>query len=187
MIVFLLEEASIKEVIGAMVKSLYPDWIEGLNWLALSFSGKSDLEKNIRKKMESWGYNQPTFIIVRDNDGGDCESVKAKLVGLATNHSGHDFKVRIVCQELEAWFIGDLDAVERAYPDSKAAALKGKAKYRDPDSVGNAADEIHKITGVVTKVDRAKQIAARLSLDEGINRSKSFEIMLRTLRSFAAS
>lgn len=184
MIVFLIEEESMRPVIDRMIGALFPDWVAGLDWLVLAFNGKSDLEKNIRPKMEGWGYQKPTFIIVRDNDGGDCVTLKESLVTLATNGSGHPFKVRIVCQELEAWFLGDLDAVERAYPSSNAGSLKGKAKYRIPDDVGNAAEEIAKITGEAGKVGRAKRIAAELSLDDGINRSASFGLMLKTVCGF---
>ncbi len=184
MIVFLLEEESMRPVIDRMISTLHSDWVDGFDWLVLAFNGKSDLEKNIRPKMEGWGYNESTFIIVRDNDGGDCVALKERLVAMATNGSGHPFKVRIVCQELEAWFLGDLDAVERAYPGCGAAGLTKRAKYRIPDAVGNAASEIATITGESGKVGRAKQIAAELSLDEEANRSASFGLMLRTIRGF---
>ncbi len=95
--------------------------------------------------------------------------IKEKLVGLAAP-TGRSFTVRIVCQELESWFNGDPEAVHRAFPGCLFSSQT--AKYRDPDRLTNAADELTSLTGSASKVDRAGKIAAHL--EPASNASRSF-------------
>jgi hypothetical protein len=46
-----------------------------------------------------------------------------------------DVLIRIARYELEAWYFGDLDAVQEVYPRFKALQYAGKAKYRDPGTI----------------------------------------------------
>ena len=148
-----------------------------------AFQGKADLQKNFSKKMESWNYNSPHFIILRDNDGGDCKALKERLASAAVE-TGKPFHVRIVCQELEGWFLGDLNAIDRAYPTSSANQYAGKQKYRNPDSLNNASHLLETMTGVRGKVSRAQNISTYLTIDN--NRSASFVVLANTLKKLAA-
>lgn len=181
MTVVFTEERSMKATIERLMRALHPGRVEGVDWLVLAFNGKSELEKGFPKQMRSWSYGEPDFLVLRDADGGDCREIKERIAQLAAA-SGKPATVRIVCQELEAWFLGDLAAVERAYPPSRATREIGKAKFRDPDRLRNAAEVLAALTGDATKVMRANRIAAEISLDEGINRSHSFSLTLQTLR-----
>ena len=143
MIVFLTEEESMKGCLEVILPQLWPGSWEGVNWLVLSFQGKSDLEKSIPQKMRAWNYGNPHFIILRDGDGGDCVEIKRKLHDLAFSH-GKPFHVRIVCQELESWLLGDLDAVKCAYPQAKIPS-RMKKKFREPDILEKPSEKLKKI------------------------------------------
>lgn len=177
MIVFLTEEESMKTALETLISQRWSSAIAGVNWIVLSFQGKSDLEKNIVPKMKSWNYGTPHFVILRDQDGGDCHAVKFALCKLA-ERGGRPFTVRVVCNELESWFLGELDAVEQAYPESKASKQRNIAKFRDPDSLGNANQELEKLVQVAGKVGRAKAIVR--FFDPGKCISKSFKVFWTT-------
>lgn len=177
MIVIFTEEASMRECLKVIIPKLWPNSVEGSDWMVLAFQGKSDLEKSFPKKMRRWNYGNPHFVILRDNDGGDCFVLKQKLCDIAKPYQ-KPFSVRIVCQELESWLLGDLKAIKRAYP--KAAIEKNKAKFRKPDELGNAAQELGRLIDVRAKIDRAKTIGRHLDFRE--NRSRSFNIFLEKFR-----
>ncbi len=177
MIVLLTEEPSIKGVIKSVLAQTWPERLEGVDWLVIAFDGKADLERKIHDKMKSWNYGNPHFIIVRDNDGGNCVALKERLHNIACK-SGKPHHVRIVCQELENWFFGDLAAVAAAYP--KATIPQNYHSYRVPDRLNNASQELGKLTGDITKIGRAETIAKHLSPDN--NSSHSFNVFYTTLK-----
>lgn len=85
-----------------------------------------------------------------DEDREDCRTLKEKLeqsaerAGLRTKSrtSGAQFTVlnRIAVEELEAWFLGDVEALRVAYP-GVSASLGAQAKFRDPDAVAGGTWE----------------------------------------------
>ena len=175
MIVLLTEESSMREYLEIIIPKLWPDSTCGVDWMVLSFQGKRDLEKSIPQKMTGWNYGNPHFIILRDNDGGDCFVIKQKLCDIA-NQSNKPFHVRIVCQELESWLLGDLEAIKQAYPRS---AVRDKAKFRNPDRLSNASQELERLINVHPKIDRAKNIGRYLNLRN--NLSRSFNVFINML------
>ena len=76
--------------------------------------GKSDLEKSLPRKLRTWREPGARFIVVRDQDRADCVQVKAGLRALCDG-TGRDVLIRIACRELEAWYLADLSAVDKAY------------------------------------------------------------------------
>lgn len=177
MIVFLTEEESMKVTLERLISRFWPSKTLGVDWIALSFQGKSDLEKNIAPKMKSWNFGTPHFVILRDQDGSDCQQLKSKLCNIAVQ-GGRDFTVRVVCNELESWFLGELDSVESAYPESNASRFKNVSKFRVPDALGNASEELEKLVNVAGKVGRADAIAA--SFDPAKCVSRSFQVFWST-------
>ncbi len=172
MIVFLTEEESMKVTLESVFSATWPETINGIDWIVLYFQGKNDLEKNIPTKMQQWNYGEPHFVILRDQDGEDCLAVKERLRLLA-EIAGKPFSIRVVCNELESWLLGELDAVESAFPTSKASRLKDKAKFRDPDRLTNASDELRKLVDMSGKVSRAKAIAEHFKPNDCVSHSFS--------------
>ena len=177
MIVILTEEASMQACLEIVIPQLWPDSVLGVDWIVLSFHGKSDLKKSIPKKMRRWNYRNPHFVILGDNDGRDCRALKQELCDIA-NKGRKPFHVRIVCQELESWLLGDLAAIKQAY--SKAAIPKNKAKFRKPDKLGNASQELDRLIQAHAKTGRARKIAKHL--DFGGNGSGSFQLFVQTMQ-----
>ena len=48
--------------------------------------------------------------------------------------------MRIACAELESWFLGDHNALEKAFGLKGLAKRQSEAKFRDPDKLTNAAE-----------------------------------------------
>jgi hypothetical protein len=67
-----------------------------------------------------------------------------------------------------------MTAIEQAYPKFKAAQYKKKSKFREPDLLNNAAQELSKILPEFQKISTAKAISPYLDTSENNNRSESF-------------
>jgi hypothetical protein len=177
MIVIFTEEASMNATLEKLMARHFPDRLKGLDWFVIDFNGKSDLERKFPKRMKIWNYGDPLFVILRDNDGSDCRALKKRLHDLAAPLA-KPFKIRVVCQELESWFLGDNQAVNLAYPGCRFS--NETAKYRHPDQMTNASQELAELTGDFSKVGRASLIAQHL--DPARNVSRSFQVLFKTLQ-----
>lgn len=173
------------ETLRELLPKVYPQWQETVHWLVLTHRGKSDLEKSIPRKLRGWTEPGARFVILRDNDGGDCRQRKQRLRELAGSRPADNVLIRIVCQELESWFLGDQAAIKAAFPNSSANPHRSTAKYRNPDRLTNAADELARLTGTKTKVSRAKKIARYLRPES--NCSVSFNHFISGLQRLAVS
>ncbi len=119
-----------------------------------------------------------------DQDSADCKILKAKLLGEAFPNGEPNLPllIRIVCKELEAWYWGDMDAIEQAYPRFRASNYRNKAKYRNPDALANAKEELKKILPELAQISTAQKIAPFMNLEQ--NSSSSFNHFLNGLRNF---
>lgn len=149
------------------------------HWLAISHQGKADLDRSFPRKLQAWQEPHARFCILRDNDGADCVALKHELFTKIPCNAPAT-TIRLVCQELESWFLGDLEAVCAAYPSASRKAVLRTIQNRDPDSLTNASDLLKELTGTAAKRVRSQQIARHL--DPARNRSKSFEVFIRTLQ-----
>lgn len=179
-IIFLLEERSMQEALRGILPKIYPDWVEGVHWIAVPHQGKSDLEASVPRKLRAWNVEGDRFVIMRDNDGGDCRTHKQRLVKLASAKLPEAVLVRIVCQELEGWFLGDLPAVFAAYPVAERNYNRRRRRYPEPDCMTNAKDELDRLTEVSGKVGRAKAIGEHMNLED--NASRSFQVFVSGLK-----
>lgn len=89
--------------------------------------------------------------------------------------------VRIACRELEAWYLGDMDAIEKVYPRFKASQHRNKKKFRDPDHP-NPSDELAKLIPEFGKTTAAREIPKHMDLEN--NRSVSFNHLISGIRRF---
>jgi hypothetical protein len=171
-LVFLLEEESMKALLDILLPQILPPEIE---FLCIPHEGKQDLEKSIPRKLRAWQTPDTTFIIVRDKDGADCIEIKKRLVSLCQQAGRSDSLVRIACHELESWFLGDLAAVEKAF-NIKLAGQQKNRKYKEPDKLSNASEELEKLVKGYRKVSGAKKIAAHMTIQQ--NYSHSFNCFI---------
>lgn len=180
MIVFLVEELSMYETLKGLLPNLFPDWNEKVDWQCVPHEGKSDLEKSIPRKLRAWRTPGIRFVVLRDRDAADCITVKEHLITLCNDGGRPDTLIRIPIPKLEAWFLGDLSAVEQGLQLNGIARLQIKSKFRDPDLLANAEDELRKLTDMPGKVIRARSIAPYMNIED--NRSHSFNIFISGLR-----
>jgi hypothetical protein len=177
--VFLLEEPSMKALLETLLPRLFP----GLSFVLVPHEGKSDLEKSIPRKLRAWHEPGVRFVVVRDNDGGDCASLKDRLRTLCEQGGRPDTLIRIACQELEAWYLGDFTALAVAYDDPKLAELAGKSKFRDPDALAKPSFEVERLVPEFQKLEGARRLGPLLT--EGSNRSPSFGCFVAGVRCLA--
>lgn len=121
--------------------------------------------------------------MVRDQDGGDCRAIKDGLVALCASAGKPDTLVRIACQELEAWCIGDLETVATVFEDPGLTKLTAKNKYRSPDTMHKPSDELSRLVPGYGKVAGARRMGPAIRLDGG--RSHSFQVFVAGVRRLA--
>ena len=180
-LVVLVEERSAKIVIDALARRFAPT----RRVIVASHEGKSVLEKSFPRKIRAWRHPGDTlFLVVRDNDGGNCRELKGQLALKVPPERRDRTRIRIVVQCLEAWYLGDLPALAEAafIPPARVARLQNDARYRDPDEIGNPAEIFQKLIGRQAKLATARALAPLL--DPARNRSRSFKALVQTLVHF---
>jgi hypothetical protein len=181
-LVILTEEPSMKVTLEALLPKL---GIDPAGVTIIAHQGKSDLEQSIPRKLKAWKTPKARFLILRDNDRApDCRQVKAQLARLAADAGkAGATTVRIVCQELEAWFLADRAALV-------AAGYLGAGKQpaflrKDPDAISHPVREMEQLRPGYGKIAGARDIAPHLDLCN--NRSTSFRSTVQALRVLAGA
>lgn len=178
-LVFFLEEESMKAALERLVPRVLPQ----AHSTYVTHQGKQDLEKSIPRKLRHWGA-PARFVIIRDQDAGDCRAIKHRLAELCRGTPHEHPLIRIACRELESWFLGDLQAVERAFSIAGLGKRQNTEKFRDPDRLGSPSRELQQLVPRYRKVDGARLVAEHLDLEH--NRSHSFRNLVRGLRGIGA-
>jgi hypothetical protein len=167
-LVFLLEEQSMKTFLdGILPRILPPD----VTFITVPHEGKTDLQKSIPIKLRAWKQPDVKFVIVQDQDTGDCREIKRKIAELCQN-TKQEVLIRIACHELEAWYFGDLEAVSKAY-SKNLKALANKKQYRIPDAIICPKRELKKYLPEHQQISGAKLIAQYIDINN--NKSESFQ------------
>ena len=182
MIVFLVEEPSMK----TLLEILLPNFLGeiGIDFNIIAFEGKTRLQKSIRLKLSAMNKRTKKFVILHDQDRSDCRELKAKIKNLVPLECQDKTIIRIVCQELESWFLGDFDALSTVYGE-KINKTSKQAKYRNPDTIVFPSKELKTLIPDYIKGEGARSIASHLNLKHEHNRSDSFNVFIKTLDSLA--
>ncbi|PKM16630.1 MAG: hypothetical protein CVV12_02125 [Gammaproteobacteria bacterium HGW-Gammaproteobacteria-2] len=179
-LVFLLEERSAK----ALLDSLLPRFLSTeIHTRLIPFEGKQDLEKNIERRIRAYQNPHARFIILRDQDSHpDCKNLKGTLSEYCKKSGrAQHCLVRIACQELEAFYLADLDAVEKALTLNRLASRQGARKFRDPDKLGSPSRELRSLTkNRYQKVSGSREIGKHLDIEN--RRSPSFQNLIAAIR-----
>lgn len=196
---FLLEEESAAAALRLLLPRLLPHCV----WRIKTFEGCRDLLGQLpqllpgyRRRMAQAGQEDLRLVVLLDADGigarrlAELESYAAAagLPTFATVPADAPFAVLncLTMQELEAWFLGDIAAVQAAYPSLKPAYFKPIGP--NPDALPKPNETLWQILkqgryalGGKTKVAWATAIAPHLDLDPARNTSPSFHYFCQAL------
>jgi integrase len=192
---FLVEEPSIEVVLRILLPKILRDCSFDIH----PYQDKKDLLKHLPGRLRGYSKWIPKnwrIVVIVDRDNADCQKLKDQLEQKAleanlktrTSTQGYDWTVvnRIAEKELEAWYFGDWEAVQKAYP-KVAPTIPNKARYRNPDNIkGGTWEALERIlqragyfTGGLRKKELAKAIAQYMVPER--NKSHSFKVFLSVL------
>jgi len=181
-IVFLLEEPSMKTLLQGLLPRLFPGWVEHQHFMCISHEGKSNLDKSIQTKLKAWRVPGDRFVILRDNDNSNCVNLKARLHNICEVSGRPDTLVRLVCQELESWYVVDIEALALAFgplPDTSAL----RKRFVEPDTWQKPSREIERLIPEFQKGMGARLMAQHLRASG--NLSRSFNVFVDGLKRMA--
>ena len=84
-LVFFLEEPSAREMLKGLLPRILPGFVSVRYIL---FEGKQDFEKNIIRGFRGWRVPNSVFIVLRDQDAGNCLAIKQTLVTKCRDAAG---------------------------------------------------------------------------------------------------
>ncbi|RAQ39995.1 hypothetical protein B9S53_18345 [Arthrospira sp. O9.13F] len=194
---FLVEEPSMKAALTHLLPQIFAS---NVTFKIHPFQGKLDLIKKLPQRLNGYRFWLPDdwkIVILIDEDRQECEQLKmdleniAQKAGLITKTSvskNQFFQLinRIVVEELESWFFGDVEAICKAYPRVKGSLAEQK-RYRDPDAIlGGTWEALERELkkagyhqGGLEKYKASADIAKYMIPQ--VNRSKSFQVFYHTL------
>ncbi len=189
MIVFLVEDFSMKKFLEGILPRL---GFESYHFEIKFHQGKEDLKCNLDKTIPTLSKRANQIIILIDQDTENCLELKNNIKEKMWRCSC-EYKIRIACYELEAWFLGDMDAIkqcsERFNPDS----YRNKEEYRNIDAIYKPKPSTHieKIVPDLKKIYSSKdkfaaEISKHINLENQVNKSYSFNVFLETIKSIKA-
>jgi hypothetical protein len=165
-----------------------------------AYRGKPDISEKVPNRLKGYRAWLPPdwkIVILIDEERENCLKIKKQLediaisAGLITQSScqkDKSFQVlnRIVVEELEAWFFGDVEANCQGYP-KVSANLVNQQPYRDPDAIkGGTAEALERVLqkagyhqGGLEKKKASSEISQYMNPE--LNRSKSFQVFYQGL------
>jgi hypothetical protein len=182
-IIFLLEEPSMKALLNGLLPRLLPGLRAEQHFLCVPHEGKSDLDRSIPRKLTAWREPAARFVIVRDNDNANCTEIKNHIRNQCNQAGRSDVLIRLVCQELESWYLGDLSALARAYPRAKIDTPALRKRYQSPDGWQKPSAELKRHLPEFQKILCARLIAQQLNLEQ--SHSHSFRVFVEGVKRLA--
>ena len=180
-IVFVVEEYSKQEFLSGLLPRLgIPD---GVNVYFAVAEGHVNIRNVIRKATRSWRVPNTRFIVLCDQDSADCIQRKQELGTPVPASRIPDVTIRIVCTELEGWYLTDRDALASALPNVGRLGRWPRELLGPPDDIRMPALRLARLAAF-RKRDLAREMGRRISLEPGA--SHSFNLFIRTLRRLLA-
>ena len=177
-LVFLLEERSMKYLLDEILPRILP---KGVTFQTIPHNGKRDLELSLPRKLRGW--NEPgdiRFVILHDQDNSDCVALKKRLLATCKENTDRPVVVRIACQELEAWYFGDLNALAQAYQKPQLLRFANQKKFRAPDAIPMPKEDLRKLLPEHQQISGAKMVAPFMDIEK--NSSTSFRKFIKGVK-----
>lgn len=176
-LVVFVEESSAFEIVRAIARTLD---IYG-RVTVLKHQGAGELERSYGKKIANDPFPNTKFLLLRDSDNKDCRLLKRKLLeGVPAAKRGKT-RVRLVCQELEAWYLAQPDALAAAGCIQRPIA-RGKLRG-DVDSIADPKRIFLRHAHNSGQIELARRIGP--CLDIASTKSASFKHFVSALRMLA--
>ena len=96
-----------------------------------------------------------------------------------------DTLVRLVRQELEGWYLGDLSALASAFNNPKLNTPKNVKRFSMPDELQKPSIEVARLIPEFQKGSSARLMGEHLNI-KNINKSKSFQVFITGLQKMAS-
>lgn len=186
----LVEELSMTYVLRAVLPQVLPvGWELNQNVFIRTHDGKQDLRNSIPLKLRAARKSgiKRGFIILQDQDSNNCVALKNDIDAICRKSLGMapvPYLVRIVCHELEAWYLGDMEAIEHVSAKFKKGQYENRALFRNPDSCVNPKSELKKMIGDYQQIEMAKNIGPEMNIAN--NKSNSFNCFISGIQRLIA-
>lgn len=193
----LVEEPSCEAALERLLPKLVGP---SVTWAIHAHQGKPDLLGKLEGRLRgyaAWMPDDYRIVVLVDRDSEDCHELKRRLEEAAeraglSGAAPVRLKNRIAIEELEAWFLGDVEALRAVFPKVPASLGRQEA-FRDPDAVrGGTAERLEQVLqqagymqGGLQKIRLAREVSAHMDPDR--NRSRSFAVFCRAIREFGAA
>ncbi len=146
-----------------------------------AFEGIGSLKKSLKQKLNSWNTPNTQFLVLFDSDGKDCKVRKIEFQQIINETNKiNQTTIRVVCQELESWFLGDRDALEATGYIKQGS--HSKTFHSSPDNRPKPSIFLSNLnkTKTIGKIARAKEITPHMDLNK--NHSASFNHTIKSLK-----
>lgn len=210
----LIEDASGRIVVDHVLNAIFESDEGQHTWKIHAYKGLGRLPKDLKRRsnpssrqlleqlprvLRGYGralHDSAAVVVVVDLDDRDCESFKRELLDILQECSSRPTTIfRIAIEEIEAWLLGDREAVETAYPDARKAVLDGYVQDSICGTWELLADAVHAGgSNAIKKVGWpaageakcrwAERIGPKMKPDR--NRSPSFRAFRDGVRDLAA-
>jgi hypothetical protein len=181
-LVIFTEEPSMREALKPLLEKLN---VAPAAYRVISFDGAGNMKNALPGQLRALSRDPAARVLVlRDNDNGNCLDHKKSIVThvAAAGLSGRA-KVRIVCQMLEGWFIGDSAGLEKSRHIKKP--IPRRLTTCNPDNLSDPKSELKRLRDGYNEITGAKAIAPHL--DPARNRSASFRHTMQAIRDLTAA
>jgi len=178
------EEQSAKNVFEVILPKVLP---QNVQFRVYPHQGKQDLERALRKVVPSISKVPGSKILItRDQDSSDCTVVKNELNAIIKDNCHCPYFIRIICRELESWFLGDMDAIKHAFSRFNPDQYRSKAPFRNVDKISNPGTYLLRLIPefsnriTLPKLETSETISPFLDIDN--NRSASFQQTISAIK-----
>jgi hypothetical protein len=176
-IVIFVEEASAFEIVRALAHKL------GLSArvTVLKHQGSGDLKRSIANKIRNDPFVTSKFLVLCDADGKDCRALKAELMREVPQAKRAKSLIRIVCQELEAWYLAQPEALLAA--GALARQIPNAVLNANVDAIPDPKRTFRRFAHEKGQIEHARRIGPRLDVE--VRKSASFYHFVVGLRKLA--
>ena len=120
---------------------------------------------------------------MRDNDSANCIDLKGRLRALCVQAGQPQTLVRLVCQELESWYLGDLASLSAAFDQPRVDTPAHRKRFSSPDTWQKPSLEVKRLVPIFQKNSGARVMAQYLNPET--NNSHSLQVFVAGVRKVA--